>query len=128
MQKALNACAGADLSGDGEFGLKTVNALKVFQKTAGLPVTGRGDAAMRAALGLVPPVEKPTEPGQPTSGIRVTGDTVNIRTGPGTVYDVVKAVAKNTVLTPAITDGWYPIMLGGEVFWISKEYSQEVNA
>ena len=64
---------------------------------------------------------------QPTGGIRVTGDSVNIRTGPGTSFDVVKAVNKGTMLTPAATDGWRPILLGGEVCWISKEYSEEVK-
>ena len=127
LQKALNAKGGADLSGDGEFGLKTQTAVKSFQKSAGLPVTGKGDTATRAALGLAPSEEKPTEPEQPTSGIRVTGDSVNIRTGPGTAYDVVKAAAKGTVLTPVATDGWAPILLGGEVLWISKEYSEVVS-
>jgi uncharacterized protein YraI len=63
----------------------------------------------------------------PTSGIRVTGDSVNLRTGPGTVYDAVKAVSRGTVLTPAVTDGWRPVRVGGEILWISKEYSEEIN-
>ena len=133
LQKALNARAGADLNGDGEFGLKTQAAVKAFQKSAGLPVTGKGDAATLATLGLaptteMPPKETPVDPDTPANGIRVTGDSVNIRTGPGSAYDVVKAVAKDTVLTPAVTDGWYPILYGGEVLWISKEYSEEAKA
>ena len=130
MQKALNAKAGADLNGDGEFGLKTQAAVRAYQKTAGLPVTGKGDAATLAALGLAPVAEKPTEPeqpAQPTGGVRATGDSVNIRTGPGTAYDVVKAVSRGTVLAPAETDGWRPVLFGGEVLWISREYSQEVK-
>ncbi len=131
LQKALNAKGGADLNGDGEFGQKTQVALKAFQKSAGLPQTGRGDMATRAALGLAPTVEKPPEPEQPaqqTSGIRVTGDSVNLRTGPGTNYDVVKAVGKGTVLSLPATDGWYPILYGDEVCWISKDYSEEVKS
>ncbi len=130
MQKALNAKGGADLNGDGEFGLKTQAAVKAFQKSAGLPVSGKGDAATLAALGLTPAVEKPTEPEQPaqqTSGIRVTGDSVNIRIGPGTAYDVVKAVSKGTVLSLAATDGWRPVLVGDEVCWISKEYTEEIS-
>ena len=126
LQKALNTKAGADLNGDGEFGLKTQAAVKAFQKSAGLPITGKGNAVTLAALGLVPAVEKPIEPA-PTTGICVTGDEVNIRTGPGTSFDVVKAVSKGTVLTPAATDGWSPILIGDEVLWISKEYTEEVN-
>ena len=131
LQKALNAKGGADLSGDGEFGLKTQAAVKTYQKTAGLPVTGIGDAATLVALGLAPAAEKPTkpeQPAQPTGGILVTGDAVNIRIGPGTTYDVVKAVGKNTVLTPAVTVGWRPILVSGEVCWISAEYTEEVKS
>ena len=124
VQKALNAKGGADLSGDGEFGLKTQAAVKAFQKSAGLPITGKGDAATLTALGLASVVEKPTEPEQPTGGIRVTGDSVNIRTGPGTNFDVVKAVSKGVLLAPVASDGWSPVLLDGEVCWISAEYSE----
>ena len=125
MQKAFNA-NGADLNGDGEFGSKTLVALKAFQKAKGLTVTGKGDAATLAALGLTTAAESPTDP-TPTNGIRVTGGSVNLRTGPGTTYDAVKAVARGTVLMHAETDGWLPVLVGGEVLWISKEYSQEVS-
>ena len=127
MQKALNTRVGADLNGDGEFGLKTQAAVKAFQKSAGLPVTGKGDAATLAALGLAPAVDKPTEPEQPTGGVRVTGDSVNIRTGPGTGFDVVKAVNKGAVLTPVVTDGWRPVMIGDEICWISEKYLEEIS-
>jgi len=64
---------------------------------------------------------------QPGS-IRVTGGEVNIRTGPGTNYDVVKAVKKGAMLAPVAVDGWRPVLLDGEVCWISMEYSEEINA
>ncbi len=127
MQKALNK-HGADLNGDGEFGSKTLAALKAFQQKAGLPVTGKGDAATLAALGLAPALEKPTAPENPTGGIRVTGDSVNIRTGPGTNFDVVKAVKKGATLAPVATNGWRPVLLDGDVCWISAEYSEETNS
>ena len=129
LQKALNAKGDADLSGDGEFGLKTQASVKAFQQKAGLSVTGKGDAKTLAALGLAAEVEKPPEleqPAQPGS-VRVTGGEVNIRTGPGTTYDVVKAVSKGTVLSMPTTNGWYPILYGDEVCWISKEYSEEAS-
>ena len=135
LQKALNA-NGADLNGDGEFGSKTLAALKAFQKAKGLPITGKGDAATFAALGLVPAVEAPTEmpdvtPNDPTEpvsnkGVRVTCDSVNIRTGPGTSFDIVKAVKKGVLLTPANTDGWIPLLFGGEVCWISEKYTEGI--
>jgi len=131
LQKALNVKAGADLNGDGEFGLKTANALKAFQKSVGLPVTGKGDAATCAALGLAPAVETPVEPAKPEQpaqpgSVRVTGGTVNIRTGPGTGFDAVKAVSKGALLTPVAAEGWRPVLLDGEVCWISAEYTEVV--
>lgn len=137
LQKALNAKAGADLNGDGEFGSKTLAALKTFQKAKGLPVTGKGDSATLAALGLVPAVESPadlpdvttpTNPSVPvsTNNIRVTGDSVNIRTGPSTAYDVVKAVNKGTMLTLVDTDGWRPIIIGDEVCWINNKFTEAI--
>ena len=129
MQKVLNA-NGADLNGDGEFGPKTLAALKEFQKAKGLPVTGKGDAATLAALGIAPTVGTPAEselPTQPTNGVRVTGGSVNLRTGPGTTYDTVRSVSKGTVLTPVETDGWQPVLLGNEICWISARYIEEVK-
>ena len=134
MQKSLNK-HGADLNGDGEFGSKTLTAVKAFQKAKGLPVTGKGDATTLAALGLRPavgsPADLPEVPGKtteptPDKGVRVTGDSVNIRTGPGTAYDVVMAVKKGVLLTPANTDGWIPILFGGEVCWISAKYTEVI--
>ena len=127
MQKALND-HGADLNGDGEFGSKTLAALKTFQQKAGLPITGKGDAATFAALGLAPAdTQDEAANTKPTTGIRVTGDSVNIRTGPGTAYDVVKAVSKGTLLTPVATDGWRPVLVDGEVCWISEQYIEEAS-
>ena len=128
LQKALNK-HGANLNGDGEFGSKTLAALKAFQKAKGLPITGKGDAATLAALGLVEKaVDAPEVESSPTSakGIRVTGDSVNIRTGPGTNFEIVKEVNKCVLLTPANTLGWIPILLGGEVLWISEKYTEVI--
>jgi len=132
MQRALNA-NGADLTTDGEFGEKTLAALKAFQKARGLAVTGRADTATRAALGLAPAstnpaVEVPAEPvvPAPTSGVRVTGGTVNIRTGPGMDFDVVKTVKLGAILTPVAVEGWVPVLVNGQVLWISSKYTEVI--
>ena len=131
LQKALNAKGGADLSGDGEFGLKTQAAVKAFQKSAGLSVTGKGDAATLAALGLAPAVEKPTEPAKPeqpapAGSVRITGGEVNVRIGPGTGFEAVKVVSKGALLTPVAVTGWRPVLLDGDVCWVSAEYSEVI--
>jgi hypothetical protein len=132
LQRALNE-RGADLSGDGEFGPKTQAAVKAFQKSAGLPVTGRADTATRAALGLLkavtdPAVEVPAMPNEPapTSGLRVTGGAVNLRTGPGKGFEIVQTVKKGAILAPAAVEGWRPVLVNGQVLWISAEYTEVV--
>lgn len=134
LQKALNK-NGADLTTDGEFGEETQAALKTFQLKAGLPITGLGDVATRTALGLIPasdasddvvPVD-PMKPVTPTKGIHVTGNTVNIRVGPGTGYDIVKDVKKDTVLTPVVTAGWRAVLVSDDVCWISEKYTELVG-
>ena len=134
LQKALNK-NGADLTTDGEFGEETQAALKVLQQKADLPVTGRGDAATRAALGLISASDSsdvvvpadPVQPVAPAKGIHVTGNTVNIRVGPGIGFDIVKDVKKGTVLTPIDSAGWRPVLVGDDVCWISEKYTQLVG-
>lgn len=79
-------------------------------------------------------VEKPeAAPVAPTvkseSGhiVKVTGDTVNIRTGPGTQYTAIEQVKKGDVLEVPKADGWTPIKFGGHVYWISDKYTELVK-
>ena len=50
VQDALNRAAGTSLTVDGDFGKKTENALRDFQKQQGLPVTGKADPRTVQAL------------------------------------------------------------------------------
>ena len=134
LQKALNR-HGADLTGDGEFGEETLAALKKFQQDMALPISGRGDAATRAALGLISASDAsdvvapadPMQPATPTKRIHVTGNTVNIRVGPGIGFDIVKDVKKDTILTPVDSAGWRPVLIGDDVCWISEKYTELVG-
>ena len=50
LQTALNLVSNAGLTVDGDFGANTENAVKAFQETNGLPVTGAADTATIQAL------------------------------------------------------------------------------
>jgi len=129
LQDAL-ARLGFDPQGiDGEFGPNTQKAVKAAQQALGLPVTGEADlATIQAIQAALDQVVDPDEPGsEPEPGIHVTGDSVNIRTGPGTDYDVVAQAKKGDVLATVKTDGWYPVLVGGDVRWISAQYTQVVT-
>lgn len=57
--------------------------------------------------------------------VTITGNTVNIRKGPGTNYALTGKTAKRgQVFTTPKTDGWIPIILNGEVCWISATYAK----
>lgn len=75
--------------------------------------------------------EAPVTPSKPKSEsgyiVKVTGNTVNIRTGPGTQYTAIETVKKGEVLEVPNADGWTPIKFGGHVYWISDKYSDMVK-
>lgn len=128
LQKELNA-RGASLAGDGEFGPKTLAAVKDIQKK--LNLTGDGVAGEKTlmALGLLPlpEADKPVEQAPPAeSGVRVTGGTVHIRTGPGANYPSVKIAKKGEVYQEIDTARWQIISLNGEARFISKKYVEKV--
>jgi uncharacterized protein YgiM (DUF1202 family) len=92
-------------------------------------VTGKADlptiAAIKAALVELIDPDQP-EP-ETESGIRVTGDSVNIRSGPGEDYGIVGQAKRGDMLEPVIMDGWRAVLAGGEVCWISVQYSEVVS-
>lgn len=56
--------------------------------------------------------------------VKVTGGSVNIRTGPGTKYTAIHVANKGEKFNLPDTDGWRPIEYGGHVYWISSKYSE----
>lgn len=90
---------------DGEFGPKSLYVLESFEPTEGEP-------------------ESPTEPEVVQSFIRVTGGSVNLRSGPGTKYDAVDVAHLGDLLPEANPDGWIPVLLNGRVCWISPKYAE----
>lgn len=143
LQELLNQL-GAALTVDGEFGSKTETAVKAFQKKASLKQDGKyGDQTHAALLAAVseqdagqqamtetqpaPEQEKPIS-GQTTIRvtIRSSGGKVNIRTGNGTSYSRITAVANGTELEYVATalNGWQAVKIGSQVGWVSGEYSE----
>ena len=143
LQELLNQL-GATLEVDGQFGGKTEAAVKAFQKKAGIKQDGKyGDqthAALMAAVaeddaGQQAMTETQTEPEQeqPIAGqttirvlIKSSGGKVNIRTGNGTSYSRITAVAPGTVLeyVASAFNGWQAVKIGSQVGWVSGEFSE----
>ena len=58
--------------------------------------------------------------------IKSSGGKVNIRTGNGTSYSRITAVAPGTTLeyVASAFNGWQAVKIGSQVGWVSGEYSE----
>ena len=114
LQQKLNAL-GASLETDGEYGNATVGAVKAFQLARNLPVTGEADRATLEALAA--------DSGGTENVVRITGDAVNVRRGPGTDYESIGIVRKDDTLPAVAAEDWQPVLFGGEIRWVSMKYA-----
>ena len=139
---------GAVLEVDGQFGSKTEAAVKAFQKTTGLKQDGKYDDQTHTALmaavaeddaGQQAMTETQPEPEQeqPVAGqttirvlIKSSSGKVNIRTGNGTSYSRITAVALGTVLeyVASAFNNWQAVKIGSQIGWVSGEYSEITTA
>lgn len=118
LQQKLNAL-GASLETDGEYGSTTAGAVKAFQHARNLPTTGEADRVTLEVLDLIA-----ADSGSGTENVvRITGDTVNVRRGPGTDYESIAIARKGNTLPAVAADGWQPVLFGGEIRWISMKYA-----
>lgn len=118
LQQKLNAL-GVSLETDGEYGNTTAGAVKAFQHARYLPATGEADRVTLEALRLIA-----ADSGSGTENVvRITGDTVNVRRGPGTDYESIAIAHKGDTLPAVVTDGWLPVLFGGEIRWVSMKYA-----
>jgi hypothetical protein len=57
--------------------------------------------------------------------VKITGGSVNVRSGPSTKYPVLD-VAKKGATYPAVNaDGWHPVDMGSMIGWVSDKYSDK---
>ena len=118
LQQKLNAL-GASLETDGEYGSTTAGAVKAFQHARNLPATGEADRATLEALGLI----AADSGSKAESVVRITGDTVNVRRGPGTDYESIAIAHKGDMLPTVAAEDWLPVLFGGEIRWVSMKYA-----
>ena len=129
---------------DGKFGAVTEKAVKAFQKKAGIKQDGKyGDQTHGALMAAVAEddagqqamseMQPEPEQEQPVAGqttirvlIKSSGGKVNIRTGNGTSYSRITAVAPGTTLeyVASAFNGWQAVKIGSQVGWVSGEFSE----
>ena len=125
---------------DGDFGSETEKAVKGFQTGYNLPVDGVMESAdymtLFAALdGQKPePGPEPTPPEPTARMVEITGDSVNVRSAPGTVNTRVLGVAHKGDRLPwqgliAEADGrdWFLVEYELQNGWVSSKYSRLIE-
>ena len=59
--------------------------------------------------------------------VYVTGNSVNVRSGPATTYKVLTRVNNGDIIpyiATADTLGWHAVEIGGKIGWISGKYTE----
>jgi hypothetical protein len=123
MQEYLEKLGYDPGGNDGDFGPKTLNALKAFQEEHGLTADGeygpKSHAALMAAVDRLNDVPV-VEPGH-IGNLKVLKGSWNVRTDPGTAYATKGIVHGGDVLSEVTPEGWIPVVYDGEVGWISRK-------
>ena len=123
---------------DGDYGDKTVKAVKRFQTFAQIEVDGKyGSITHKALMGVLDDItkgeddeQKETEPEVTAPAgkhVYVTGDNVNVRSGPATTYKVITRVTKGDTMPYVATaevSGWHAVEINGKIGWISGKYTE----
>lgn len=71
--------------------------------------------------------QQPVQEGYEGIKVRITGGTVNVRTGPGKQFTALETVKKGEEYPLPDAAGWTPIIFGGMVCWVSDKYSEMVK-
>ncbi len=121
---------------DGDFGSATEGAVKAFQKDEGLEVDGVfGPASWEKLQERMPeegggssepePEEPDVKPEPEQAGnVVIEEGQAYIRTGPASTFASCGVAKKGERFEGVETAGWVPIVIDGEVRWISGKYAK----
>lgn len=124
---------------DGEYGNKTVEAIKHFQNEKKLSVDGiygaKTHEALMAAIADVAPDPTPeVDEDAEVKYLVVNTSTLNLRAGDSTAYPILTAVKKGDKLVPVLdkknkplvsANGWYAVYRDADVAWCSGNLVKE---
>lgn len=115
LQKKLNSLGYSCGTVDGDYGAKTANAVREFQRKNGLSVDGIAGPKTLEAID-----KKIISSG---TKIKVTANLLNVRAGAGTNYKVVTTIKKDSTHNLLEEkNGWGRISKG----WISSQYYKKI--
>ena len=126
LQKNLNELGHDCGQVDGDFGSKTLKAVKEFQTDKKLKVDGIVGAKTWAALDEA--AEKTTSSTEPSRFVEIKGCTYcNARSGPGTNYKILGAAKVGTKLVyggQTADNGWHLVEFNNQNAWVSGKYGK----
>lgn len=116
LQTRLNDLGFSCGTADGEFGKNTRTGVKAFQKAADVTVDGEFGPKSLAAL------EAYGKNSASGNTVTITGNSVNIRKGPGTSYGVLKVANKGNSFERVDVGTWSCVEYNGGLYWASSKY------
>ena len=132
LQQLLNEYFETGLEVDGDYGAKTVAAVKKMQSKCGVNADGEYGSKTHAAFMsyIADKTPDPTVEPTPTGVQYQTNGQAYVRTGDSTAYSIITSLPKNT-LVQTIEDknkqpivsaaGWYAIQCQNQIGWISEK-------
>ena len=60
-----------------------------------------------------------------TPKVKITGGSVNVRSGPDTRFQVLDVAKKGATYPAVSTDGWLPVDMGSMIGWVSDKYAEK---
>lgn len=127
MQKMLISC-GYDCGPagpDGDFGNKTLAALRAFQKDAGIVVDGVYGPVSKKALEQKYESSLGSISKEEAFMVKITASALNIRKGPGTEYAITGVIKDKGCYTIVEKQGHWGKLKSG-VGWISLNYAEKI--
>lgn len=111
---------------DGSFGASTEQAVRKFQKATGISIDGiAGYQTLTAIKNAIKELDGNNNDNYVGHKVKVTASVLNVRSGAGMNYQIIKQLLKDTVCT-VIEENNKWCKLADINGWISKDYIQKV--
>lgn len=138
LQEKLNLVLNLKLEVDGDFGTKTLNAVRLLQERLKITVDGKyGNQTHNKFMQLYSdllPNTNPTEQSNVNTIKFIIVENTLIRKGDSMAYEIITSIEKGNSIEPILNkngeplisvNGWYAVKSPNQIGWINKENIKE---